>query len=292
MSIRFVLVVVAGIMLLGQGASGSQRGVESRLPFERSDTIQRTLRVPAGGAQVLELSNLSGAIEITGGSGGTIDVVAERTVRGMTQADLETAMRASTPVTTESASGVTIRGSGELWHGCDEDNAWRGREERRRSHVVTRFAVRVPQTIAVRVCAVNGAVEASGVRGPLTVTTVNGAIDAKGVDNPVRLHTVNGAVTADVRLVPSAAWSLHTVNGDVTLRLPASTSADLALETMNGGLFTDFETTPLPAAAPIVDRVKGMRVYRNSRTVHVRVGRGGPRLMLETLNGDVMVRSR
>ena len=81
------------------------------------------------------------------------------------------------------------------------------------------------------------------------------------------------------------------VNGRVNVTLPASLSADLRLKTMNGGLYTDFDTTPLPSRST-AERRDGKFIYRADRYASVRVGKGGPELTFETLNGDVQVRKQ
>jgi hypothetical protein len=60
---------------------------------------------------------------------------------------------------------------------------------------------------------------------------------------------------------------------------------------MNGGLFTDFDVQPLAAMPASVERTRrnGRFVYRSDQAASLRIGRGGPLLTLESLNGDVRV---
>jgi DUF4097 and DUF4098 domain-containing protein YvlB len=81
------------------------------------------------------------------------------------------------------------------------------------------------------------------------------------------------------------------VNGRIVVTLPASLSADLRLKTLHGGLYTDFETKPLPTRST-TDRRGGRFVYRSDRSATFRVGAGGPELQFETVNGDIQVRKK
>jgi DUF4097 and DUF4098 domain-containing protein YvlB len=102
---------------------------------------------------------------------------------------------------------------------------------------------------------------------------------------------VNGDIDATFSAAPKDASGFKTVNGRVNVTLPGSLSADLRLRTMNGGLYTDFDTTPLPTAFT-TERRNGRLMYRANRYAAVRVGQGGPELTFETLNGDVQIRKQ
>ena len=69
-------------------------------------------------------------------------------------------------------------------------------------------------------------------------------------------------------------------------------AADLRLKTFNGGMYTDFDTTTLPALTPVTERKAGKFVYKADRAAGVRVGSGGPELRFETLNGDIRILQR
>jgi hypothetical protein len=63
----------------------------------------------------------------------------------------------------------------------------------------------------------------------------------------------------------------------------------LRMKTLNGGLYTDFDVTVMPSAPVVAERRNGTFVYRNDRFAAVRVGRGGPQITFEGVNGDVHV---
>ncbi len=138
-----------------------------------------------------------------------------------------------------------------------------------------------------------GTLKVESTEGRYTLRNVNG--DLEMVQRP-RAPGERARSTAISRrrspAPPDAAAEFRTVNGRVDVTLPASLSADLRLKTMNGGLYTDFETTPLPARRrPASARTAASSTVRD-RYASVRVGNGGPELTFETLNGDVQVRKQ
>ena len=194
----------------------------------------------------------------------------------------------------ESPRGVQVLAAGTQRGACDAE---RDRRDGRRwsdppYRVQARVEVRVPANVTLRLCTVNGPASVTGVAGGVHVSAVNGPITASEIGGDVRLKTVNGNIDADVRARPGRPWDLATVNGNVLLRMPTDAAADLRLKTMHGGIYTDFETTELPATAPTVEQRGNLRVLRSNRSVGVRIGAGGPTVTIETVNGNVRVQRR
>lgn len=165
------------------------------------------------------------------------------------------------------------------------------RDWRERTRVRVDLELHVPRLVTLDVCGVNGGqVRVEGTEGPFTVRNVNGAVRLTSVRGAGSAATVNGSVQATFAAPPAQASAFRTVNGTIDVTMPPSLSADLHLTTRNGGLYTDFETTALPARLASLVRKDGRAVYQADRFTSVRVGRGGPELTFETLNGDVRVR--
>jgi DUF4097 and DUF4098 domain-containing protein YvlB len=153
--------------------------------------------------------------------------------------------------------------------------------------------IQVPENANLVVKTVNeGQVVVRDVSGRLTIRNVNGGIDLDRVSGSVDARTVNGGIHALFKENPRAACDFKTVNGDVRLHLPADLSADVALKTLNGELRSDFEVTSLPAKPTEGRRENGRYVYRSDRFQNVRIGRGGPQVSMETLNGDLIIGSK
>jgi DUF4097 and DUF4098 domain-containing protein YvlB len=91
----------------------------------------------------------------------------------------------------------------------------------------------------------------------------------------VRASAVNGSVEARLASVDPAGRSrLHTTNGSVRLTLPSDASADVEARTVNGSVGCDFE---LEGASKTRRKIEG------------RIGSGGGRFDLGTVNGSVSI---
>lgn len=124
---------------------------------------------------------------------------------------------------------------------------------------------------------VNGNLTVVGVEGGMSVATVNGNIDVKDCAGDAEISSVNGAIEARVdRLSYGNRLDMETVNGRVDLYLASSIEADLAAESVNGRLRNDFG----------IEVHKGKYVGSDFRG---RVGDGGAKVELETVNGSINV---
>ncbi|MGC4082350.1 MAG: hypothetical protein QM736_09655 [Vicinamibacterales bacterium] len=227
-----------------------------------SDTLRRTLAWPAGNqARVFELSNISGPVHIVAENRSDVSIVATRTIR----------RQGSEPAPTMDfrEEAGRLLACGDASH-CGCHVTWSRDRARYRDDEQTRvtvaFEVRVPANITLDVCTVNGgALSVEGTDGPFTLRSVNGDIGMVRVRGAGQASTVNGDLDATFAAVPTSASSFKSVNGHVDVTFPESLSADLRLKTMNGGLYTDFETTTLPAQKAVTGRRNGRTTYRTDR---------------------------
>lgn len=263
------------------------------MPVKAEDRLDRTLGWPRAGARVLEVSNVNGPVRIVGYDGAVVALMARRTIRGATEAAVAEARERVRMAITEGGSEIRVCAD-ETRCGCGDSDGdrWsrRGMMEKR-FRVDVDFELRVPRDAIVTACTINrGDVEVEGMAGEFRASNVNGAISLAGMRGAGTATTVNGPVTARFAASPRAASTFRTINGDIEVRFPPDLSADLRLKTMNGGLYTDFEIAVRPADQPVeVERRNGRNVYRTNRFATVRVGKGGPVLTFEGLNGDVRV---
>ncbi len=152
--------------------------------------------------------------------------------------------------------------------------------------------VKVPYQLNLRVSTVNhGTVLVQDVTGPLQVGNVNGGITLRNVQGTTHARTVNGNVEATYVATPPGASSYHTINGQIRVHYPASLGADMHFKSMHGEFYTDFanaEMLPVQVTKNQEGRGGGT-VYKLTKETAVRIGKGGPDLRFETLNGDVTV---
>jgi hypothetical protein len=161
---------------------------------------------------------------------------------------------------------------------CDEDGYHsHGRSYGGRDNDVTvDFTVRLPEGVKLGVSTVNGGLRVSGATSEVRAETVNGRVEAQSSGGPVRASTVNGDVDVRMRSLGDGDLDYSTVNGSITIEVPENIDADLDLRTVNGGLSLDFPIT-------LSGRV-------NPRSIRAKIGRGGRRIKLETVNGSIEVR--
>jgi hypothetical protein len=262
--------------------------------LRRSDeTLTRqVLRFAGTGERSLAIRNIDGSIRVEGMSGGDVQVEVRRLIRADSDASLRRGAEAVTLATIDGRPDVAleVREDGEAQ--CGITTGTRRLTQRNRSYRVQYdLNVRVPEGVRLSLCTINGAeIEVRNTSGDFAVNNVNGRIRLIGVRGSGDAETVNGPVEAELLQVPRRDLRFKTVNGDVAVTWPRDLSADLRMKTMNGAVFTDFDVQTLPAVVPVEgQRRDGRFVYRSSNLTSVRVGRGGPQVTLESLNGDIRV---
>lgn len=275
-----------------------------------TERIQRSLTFSGTGARRLEVDNVWGSIQVAAYDGQTVEVSITRTLKARTPELLETARKEVTLDVTEDPLLIGLYADGPF-RDCDCDN-WRARRQpegqtqaparppRRRNRgdlgyvVQYDFVIRTPRAVSIALSTVNdGDVRVEGTAGDFDVQNVNGGIDMANVAGSGHAHTVNGPVTVLFQRNPTSDSSFKSINGELIVYFDPSLQADLMLKTMNGKFYSDFDSTMLTATKPVAQRVDGQKfVYRFDRGTGLRVGRGGPEIRFETLNGDIRILHR
>ena len=138
------------------------------------------------------------------------------------------------------------------------------------------FTIRLPRGVHVRAGSVNGSVSVTGATGEVKASSVNGGIIASSVGGPVSASTVNGSIDVKMGSAGNADLSYSTVNGSVVVQVPDGFNAEIDFTTVNGQLRSEFPMT-------ISGRI-------SQRHIRGTVGKGGRRLKLRTVNGNVSLR--
>lgn len=276
-------------LVIAVGLIGSADAQRSRYTVVDESTITRTLALAAGSGRLLAVRNINGFLHVTAGDGPSVEMSIHKTIRARSDADKAEAERDVRLDFAEQAPRVEAIVRDRRNHVCGEDTRNDRDWDRVYYDVRFDFTIRVPRDAQLRLCTINGGdLTVDGTRGDFDVDNVNGRIDLTEIAGSGHAHTVNGGVTVRFTANPSAASSFKTVNGNVDVYFQDGLSADLRMKTMHGGLFTDFDAQPLPSVAPTSgERRNGRFVYRGNEFTRVRVGRGGPEITFETLNGSV-----
>jgi DUF4097 and DUF4098 domain-containing protein YvlB len=129
---------------------------------------------------------------------------------------------------------------------------------------------------------VSGTTIVSGIRGVYEGATVSGRIDASiaAVDR-LQIETVSGDADSKAELAPSARGDMESVSGSLSLLTKPPVNADFEIESFSGELDTCFGAKPR-------DKSK----YGPGSELHFVQGKGGPRVVIESLSGDIKICDR
>jgi hypothetical protein len=164
---------------------------------------------------------------------------------------------------------------------CNEDGyRTRGQNNRNRTNDVNvEFRVKVPKGVKVAAHGVNGEVRVDGVEAEVEAGSVNGSVFVETRRGPVSASTVNGSVRASMgKFDLETDLRFSSVNGTVIAEFSEDINAEVDLSTVNGRFLTDFPVT-------ITGRI-------DPRRLRATLGKGGPRIRLSTVNGNVELRRR
>jgi hypothetical protein len=143
------------------------------------------------------------------------------------------------------------------------------------------YQLRVPRQVQLK--------QLSTLQGDITVRNVDGSVEARNLHGDIQEENVSGAVVAraltgdivvSLHVLPDAKTPvvLETINGNIDLVLPPRPNADLELKTVAG-------------------RIEGTYVFQTSAvpgdsTRRTCLGKGGARVLLRTIRGDIRVGER
>jgi hypothetical protein len=235
---------------------------------ERAFTLNE--RVPAG--QWLRVRNVIGEVRVSPSSSDRVEIVATKSWR---RGDPKM-VRIET--TKSSDGSILVCAFWQENATCDEHGYdSHGDSHSRNNDVAVDFDVRVPRGVNVGAFSVNGQVSVEGATAQVEAGTVNGNVDATSSGGPVEANTVNGNVHARMgRLGGSDDLAFNTVNGNVVAEFGEDIDANIELSTVNGRFQTDWPVTVTGRLDP--------------RHLRATLGKGGRRLRLATVNGNVELR--
>ncbi|MGH9466068.1 MAG: DUF4097 family beta strand repeat-containing protein [Terriglobales bacterium] len=233
-----------------------------------------------GTTPFVKISNINGKIEVSGGSGSTVEVTATEVIHAQTP---DLAQEAGREVTLDfSHTGDSLDAS--------VNGPFRGHDWHNPGYSVTfDFVVHVPSGASVALRTVNGSVHMDAVRGRFRAHTVNGSIAVTGAAGAGDARTVNGGVRAEYGAEPGGNCDFHTVNGSIHVTFPQSLNAEIHYRTLNGSVYTDYNVQPLAEAAAESHRHNGEIVFRRRHAGSGQIGHGGPSITLATLNGAIYI---
>lgn len=228
--------------------------------------------------RTLYVRNLNGAIRVTKADGDRASVVGTKRWRRGDPADVRIEqVRSMTTGDVIICAFWTDNGR------CDEggyrsrgnDDGWNwGRGNR--NDVSVEFTVKLPAGVKIVVSSVNGEVSVEDATSEVEAVSVNGSVWAASTGGPVLAKSVNGDVRARMAQRGNRDLRFSTVNGSVIVQVPENSDAELSMSTVNGSVQSDFPVT-------ITGKL-------NPRHLNATLGKGGARIEMKTVNGDVRLR--
>ena len=262
--------------------------------IEEKEEIRKTLKFQdPSGLKELQIDNFFGSIKVEGYNNQEVQLIVHKTVKGCSKEKIQKAWKEVRLEITKDGNTIDLYVDGPFR--C----RWRDERGRRRSwrdpgyQVHYDFELKVPHKTKIFLKTVNkGEIKVKNVEGEFEIKNVNGRIEIIEAAGSGKARTVNGEVKVLFSRNPVSDCSFHTINGDVEVVFTKNLSADFRVKTFNGDVYSDFPVTYLPADASVQDRQKGKFVYKSNRFFGVRVGKGGPEVKLDTLNGDILISKR
>ncbi|MEP6992396.1 MAG: hypothetical protein ABJA80_15800 [bacterium] len=242
-----------------------------------ADAFTLSERVPAGAW--IRVRNVTGQVHVRASTSDKVEVTATKSWRRGDPKDVS--------IETKKGSDGSILLCA-VWANtstvCTEDrysthNDDRGGRWNDRNDVKVDFEIRVPQGVKVGAWTINGGVSVEGATAEVRASSVNGGVEATSSGGPVQASSVNGSVRAVMgRWDGDQDLNFSSVNGSVVAEFAGDIDADIDLSTVNGRFQTDWPVT-------ITGRI-------DPRHLRATLGKGGRRIRLSTVNGNVELRKR
>jgi hypothetical protein len=261
-------------------------GYDLEYKVEEKEEIRKTLKFedPSQPKELL-VDNIFGSIRAEGYNGADVQLVVHKTIKARTKDRIQKAKEEVELVITEEKNTIDLYVDGPF-RNCHKNRSWRDPGYA----VHYDFELKVPhQTNLCLKTVTEGNITVENIEGEFEVKNVNGWIEMRDVAGAGMAHTVNGRVKVQFTRNPQSDCSFRTINGDVEVSFLDNLSADFRLKTFTGDAYSDFPLTYLPRRAAEVKHDKGKYIYKSDRSVGIRVQKGGPKIEMDTLNGDLII---
>ena len=229
---------------------------------EAKDEWTRSYPLTATGA--VTIKNGNGRIEVIGGDGSSVTIIAERIVKAGTEAAANEQLKLLEMKEDVAPDRVNI------------DSSVRGLSvnvSRRINYKIT-----MPKGASLSLSSSNGDVMVTNVGGAFSAEASNGRITATSLQDSANVSTTNGVIELSFDHVGEKGVTAETTNGTITLSVPRTTNADLSARITNGA---------------ISNEGLDLRVSEQSRRrLDGTLGTGGPAIRLEATNGAITIRGK
>lgn len=133
--------------------------------------------------------------------------------------------------------------------------------------------LKLPRHTSFTTSGISGSVNIAAIDGTVKVSGCSGSVSMKETNGPTDISGVSGSVILNVTRLTEPGLRVNGVSGTVELRVSDTLDADLSITDLSGRVFID-----IPQQGP---RPSGYQY---------RLGRGGPRISVSGVSGNVVVR--
>jgi hypothetical protein len=277
--------------LLPLAMSAQHRG-DRDWRVQDQEAINRSFDVSGGsGPQKLLVDNVSGYIHVNGYAGREIQVKVQKHIGADSNEGIQEAKRDVKLDMSQQGNFVRLyvdgpfRGNNGVNYRGDDYYGYK---------VIFDYEIQVPFATELVLKTINyGEIEVKKTTGDFEINGLNGGIDMQEVSGSGSVRTLNGPLKVSFSKNPAKNSEFRTLNGKMDIYFQPALDADLNFHTLNGGVYTDFDITTRPMKAVSGDNVNGKFVYRSDRRyMEARVGKGGPELSFNALNGEIRLHSK
>ena len=270
--------------------------------YVRTQTIDHTV----GEQGAVSVSVTEGDVQARGVAGGDAHVRATFEIRASSDAEADRIF--------ETIQLHVTRGGGSLTVGEQNGGPSLGAVISRifggSGHADLTVEAEIPAAAQLRLSSVSADTEVSGMRGEQRYSTVSGDLQLRDVGGSIRLDAVSGdanlrtdepiavqaqGVSGDVSITARLLRSLraNTVSGDVEVEAELDARGDFRVETVSGDLVVglignatfEIHGISVDVSSELDHRLEGQVDRRR-----MIIGSGGPRLIFNSMSGDVDVR--
>lgn len=175
---------------------------------EERETVSRTIRI--GGSGELIISNLSGDITVTRGSGNDLQIEAVKVARGRDADDAREVLKLLRIDIIERGSRVEAKAV----YPSQQDM---GGPQRRQYSASVNYTITAPAGTRVSAKTLAGNVKVTDIRGDIAAESTSGDVSISGAERIIRAETKSGNVQV-LNSSSEVAFEARTMSGTVTLR--------------------------------------------------------------------------
>ena len=290
-ALRFYLLVT--LVLLGSAKTITSFAADKRYitqdEFNERDEIRQTYEISPNSH--VEISSISGPVEISNGSGNTAEVHVIRSARNASD------LRYRKISIEHGPNGLVLRGEQHV-----------GRHPQVNHHVILRLPRQINLKIVsisgpVRIGDLDGQAEINSISGSLNIGDIGGKAKISSISGPLKvgqvggelsIHSISGSagiervagrfsatsisgsLSATIDRLEESGISIRSVSGEVILKFAEDINADLTATSISGSV-----------------ELRLPNVVRDTNTspsdTRARIGRGGPPISITSVSGTVFI---